>query len=103
MCGVIGQGFLVVALKIEQAGLVSLTRTFDIVMAFIYQITCLHQEAMLMSVIGAVIITGGCVACGLKKFMDAKPGALTGVPWFGKSKKCYTVNTDFVTQNDNVS
>lgn len=72
MCGVLGQAFLVVSLKIEEAGLVSLTRTFDIVMAFIYQITCLHQEAVLMSIIGAVIVSAGCVACGLKKWYESK-------------------------------
>jgi drug/metabolite transporter (DMT)-like permease len=93
MCGVVGQGFLVISLKIEQAGLVSLTRTFDIVMAFIYQVACLNQEAELMSIIGAVIVSAGCVACGLKKFLEAKPGALKGFSISIRgSKKSYTVN-----------
>ena len=100
MCGVVGQLFLTISLKIEEAGLVSLTRTFDIVMAFIYQVTCLHQDAPLLSIIGAVIVSGGCVVCGLKKFIDAKPDALKAVS-FGGSKKSYTVNATVIPY-DNV-
>ena len=72
LCGVFGQLFLVTALKIEEAGLVSLVRTFDIVMSFIYQVFCLHQSAPLLSIIGAAIVFCGCVACGLKKFFASK-------------------------------
>lgn len=79
MSGVLGQGFIVVALKIEEAGLVTLCRTFDIVIAFLYQITFLNQEILLMSVVGAVVVSSGCVACGLKKYFDAKPETMKAI------------------------
>ena len=75
LCGVAGQTFLVISLKIEQASLVSLARTFDIVMAFIYQVILLRQSVTIMSTAGAVIVFSGCCACAVKKFLDAKPDA----------------------------
>jgi drug/metabolite transporter (DMT)-like permease len=74
LCGssnVIGQFCLTMALKIEQAGLVSVARMFDIVMAFVYQVVFLHEPAPMLSVIGAIIVTGACVACGLRAFWKA--------------------------------
>ena len=69
MCGVIGQSLLVVALKLEEAGLVSLMRTIDIVVAFVYQgIFLPHQPLYWTSILGAVIICSGCVAVALKKY-----------------------------------
>lgn len=73
MCGVVGQGFLTIAVKIEEAGLVSLTRTFDIVLAFIYQIILLkNQHVYWTSILGAVIVSSGCVAVAVKKIWFAK-------------------------------
>lgn len=73
MCGVFGQGFLTIALKIEEAGLVSLARTFDIVLAFIYQIILLkNQSVYWTSILGAVIVCSGCVAVAVKKIWSAK-------------------------------
>lgn len=79
LCGAVGQTFLVIALKIEQASLVSLARSFDIVMAFIYQIILLKQAVTIMSVSGALIVLSSCAACALKKFIDAKPDAFNRI------------------------
>lgn len=72
-CGVGGQLFLVLSLKLEEAGLVSLARTFDIVMAFIYQVAFLHQQVYITSIVGAIIVCSGVIACALKKTYGAKP------------------------------
>lgn len=76
LCGVMGQAFLVISLKIELAGLVSLARTFDIVIAFLYQVTLLDQSATHMSIIGAAIVLISCAACACKKLTEAKPHLL---------------------------
>lgn len=72
-CGVGGQLFLVLSLKLEEAGLVSLARTFDIVMAFIYQVAFLHEPVYVTSIVGAIIVCSGVIACALKKTYGAKP------------------------------
>ena len=46
LCGVFGQLCLTIALKVEEASLVSLARTIDIVMAFVFQILWLPSEAV---------------------------------------------------------
>lgn len=79
LCGVLGQTFLVISLKIELAGLVSLARTFDIVIAYIYQIHLLHQNATHLSIIGAVIVFSSCASIAVKKLFDAKPHLLQWV------------------------
>lgn len=73
ICGVVGQSLMVLSLQIEEAGLVSLMRTIDIVLAFVYQISFLGQKPTLLSIGGAIIIFGTCVACALKKYFDARP------------------------------
>ena len=73
ICGVGGQLFLVLSLKLEEAGLVSLARTFDIVMAFIYQVAFLHEAVYVTSIVGAIIVCSGVIACALKKTYGAKP------------------------------
>lgn len=72
LCGVGGQASLVLSLKLEEAGLVSLLRTFDVVMAFIYQIVFLDQPIYWTSIVGAVIICSGCVTVSVKKLVDSR-------------------------------
>ena len=72
ICGVLGQLTLVVALKLEEAGLVAVMRTFDIVIAFVYQALFLNQPIQWTSILGSVIVLCGCVAVSLKKYFDSK-------------------------------
>lgn len=75
LCGVLGQLCLTVALKIEEAGLVSLARTIDIVMAFIFQIAFLKQEQVhWTSILGAVIVCIGVCVSALRRWLKSKPG-----------------------------
>lgn len=72
VCGVLGQATLVLALKLEEAGLVSLLRTFDIVIAFLYQAGFLDQPIHWTSILGSAIVCSGCVAVALKKYFASK-------------------------------
>lgn len=47
LCGSIGQWFITSALKIEQSGVISLARTFDIEVAFMYSAFLLHEQIRL--------------------------------------------------------
>ena len=75
LCGVFGQLCLTVSLKIEEAGLVSLARTIDIVMAFLFQVAFLHSEVVhWTSVVGAVIVCIGVCVSALRRWLRGKPG-----------------------------
>lgn len=43
-CGAVGQWFITNALKVEQSGIISLVRTFDIEVAFFYSAFLLHEH-----------------------------------------------------------
>jgi drug/metabolite transporter (DMT)-like permease len=82
LCGAAGQMCLVAALKIEEASLVSLARTIDIVMAFVYQIFWLPDEIVhWTSVLGAVIVVSSVSISGLRRWLSDKPGKWTAV-WY---------------------
>ena len=75
LCAVLGQLCVTVALKIEEAGLVSLARTIDIVMAFIFQVAFLHNEVIhWTSIVGAVIVCFGVCVSTLRRWLRGKPG-----------------------------
>lgn len=44
LCGAAGQWFITNALKVEQSGIISLVRTFDIEVAFLYSAFLLHEH-----------------------------------------------------------
>lgn len=73
LCGTFGQLLLTISLKLENAGPVSLARTIDIVMAFVYQICILNQHPQISSIIGALIICFGVVMLALRKWYQQKP------------------------------
>jgi drug/metabolite transporter (DMT)-like permease len=75
LCGSLGQLLLVLALKVEEASLVSLARTIDIVMAFVYQMIWLPSEVIhWTSIMGAVIVTASVSASTLRRWLRDKPG-----------------------------
>lgn len=72
--GLIGQFCITMSLKLEEAGLISLVRTIDIVVAFIYQISFFpEQKVMTTSIIGALIVCLSVVISCLNKLRDSKP------------------------------
>lgn len=77
VCGVLGQLCLTVALKVEEAGLVSLARTIDIVMAFVFQIIWLPEEVVnWTSILGAVIVCSAVTLSAIRKWLSQRPGKL---------------------------
>ncbi|KAI1290291.1 Solute carrier family 35 member G1 [Halotydeus destructor] len=77
LCGVFGQLCLTIACKIEEAGFVSLARTFDIVMAFIYQVSFLGEAIHWTSLLGATIVMSGVAVSATRKvILDRRAAAL---------------------------
>ena len=74
LCGVFGQLCLTVSLKIEEAGLVSLARTVDILMAFLFQVAFLHSEIVhWTSVAGGVIVCFGVCISAMRRWLRGNP------------------------------
>lgn len=69
----LGQYFQTVALKIEQAGPVSMARTLDIVMSFVYQITLLNTPALWTDLVGAGIVCLSVIIVGIHKWYLKRP------------------------------
>ncbi|KAI1290259.1 Solute carrier family 35 member G1 [Halotydeus destructor] len=69
LCGVAGQFSLTIALKIEEAGVVSLARTTDIIVAFIYQVSFLAEPVHWTSLVGAAIVMLGVCVSGVRRIL----------------------------------
>lgn len=65
-----------VDIRIEKAGVVSIIRTFDIVMAFVLQVLFLKQAVVWTSIVGAVIVFSTILIVYANKHMAA-----TGKSW----------------------
>ena len=73
--GVFGQICLTSALKIEEAGLVALARTADIIVAFVFQIVFVKDEIIhWTSYVGAVIVFIAVALTALRRWLRGKPG-----------------------------
>lgn len=73
--GVIGQICLTSALKIEEAGLIALARTADIIVAFVLQILFISDEIIhWTSYLGAVIVFTAVSVTALRRWLKGKPG-----------------------------
>lgn len=69
---VIGQTCVTLAIKIEEAGIVALIRTFDVVLAFLLQISFLSEPVTWTSIAGAVIVCTAVSVSVLKKWLEQK-------------------------------
>ena len=75
ICGVLGLLFMTVAMKIEEAGLMSLVRSIDIVIAFMLQIAFLPDEVVhWTSLLGALFVCFSVLVSGLRRWLKDKPG-----------------------------
>lgn len=68
-----GQILLTLALKLEQAGPVSIGRSCDIVFAFIWQVIFFKERLNGYSIIGAVLVTSSVVWTGVRKWLISLP------------------------------
>lgn len=75
LCFVSAQFCFTLALKVEEAGLVSISRTMDIVLAFLFQVIWLPNEIVnWTSILGAVIVSAAVTLSALKKYLSQYPG-----------------------------
>ncbi|ODM98051.1 Solute carrier family 35 member G1 [Orchesella cincta] len=68
-----GQLTMTLALQIEEAGVVSLVRTCDVLFSFVFQVMFLQQEANIFSYLGALIVTTGVALTALRKWLMELP------------------------------
>lgn len=68
-----GQILLTLALKLEQAGPVSIGRSCDIVFAFIWQVIFFKERLNGYSVIGAILVTSSVIWTGVRKWLISLP------------------------------
>ncbi|RWS02586.1 solute carrier family 35 member G1-like protein [Dinothrombium tinctorium] len=72
-CGTFGQLFLAMSLKLEEASVVAVAYTIDIVFAYIFQVSLINEKLTLLSLIGALIICLSIVASAVRKLIVEKP------------------------------
>lgn len=68
-----GQILLTLALKLEQAGPVSIGRSCDIVFAFIWQVMFFKERINGYSIIGAILVTSSVIWTGVRKWLISLP------------------------------
>lgn len=68
-----GQMLLTIAAQLEEAGLVAIARTVDVVFAFMWQIIFFNEIPNIFSILGAVLVTSSVVLIGLRKWMMSMP------------------------------
>ncbi|RWS12051.1 solute carrier family 35 member G1-like protein [Dinothrombium tinctorium] len=92
LCGTFGQLCLTIAFKLEEAGPVSLARTIDIVVAFIYQVAILNETVVWTSLLGAIIVLSSVVVTAIRKWYIQKPQAFEAIfPFLKHSKRKETL------------
>jgi drug/metabolite transporter (DMT)-like permease len=80
--GSLGLMLMTVAVKMEEAGLMSLVRSIDIVLAFLLQIAFLTDELVhWTSLLGALLVCTGVLVSGLRRWLKDKPGTCDMI-WF---------------------
>lgn len=72
LCGTLGQWFITSALKVEQSGVISLARTCDIQVAFLYSAFLLHEQIRVSSIVGSVMVSGGVICCVIPKWLESR-------------------------------
>lgn len=70
LCGALGQWFITSALKVEQSGVISLARTFDIQVAFLYSAFLLREQIRITSIVGSILVSGGVVAVVIPRLIE---------------------------------
>ncbi len=73
LCGIGDQYFLTIALQYESAGPVSVTRTFNIVLSFLWEVLILSEAIEWTSVVGATLVSSCVIILALVKWQTEKP------------------------------
>lgn len=65
-----GQLMLTKALSVEEAGIVSVTRSsLDIILAFIFQITIFQKQTDLYTIVGAILVASAVLMVNMRKYI----------------------------------
>lgn len=78
-----GQILLTIAAQLEEAGLVAIARTVDVVFAFLWQIIFFNEIPNIFSIVGAVLVTLSVVLIGLRKWIMSMPSTSSTRKKFG--------------------
>jgi len=70
-----GQMLLTIAAQLEEAGLVAIARTVDVVFAFVWQIMFFNEIPNIFSIVGAVLVTSSVMLIGFRKWMMSMPSS----------------------------
>lgn len=68
-----GQLFLTIAAQLEEAGLVAIARTVDVVFAFMWQIIFFGEIPNVFSILGAILVVTSVILIGLRKWLMSMP------------------------------
>ncbi|KAI1289548.1 Solute carrier family 35 member G1 [Halotydeus destructor] len=80
LCGVVGQFGLTTALKIEEASVVALVRTTDILVAFVYQVSFLNEAVQWTSLLGVAIVMFGVLVSGVRRILSERSARAMSPP-----------------------
>lgn len=73
LCGVFAQFFITLSLKVEEASTISLARSVDILLSFVFQALFLkHEPIYWTSIVGALIIAVGVTGSALNKLREKR-------------------------------
>ena len=92
LCGIGDQFFLTVALKYETAGPVSVTRTFNIVLSFIWEVVLLQESIEWTSIVGACLVSSCVIILALVKWKTESPKLFDRIT--NKICCCFCTSTD---------
>ena len=70
--GVLTQVFVTKAFKLENCGPISVTESFNVIFAFVFQHFVFHEEIVWTSYTGAALVVTAVFAIGLKKYFDRR-------------------------------
>ena len=73
ICGIFDQYLITLAFQYEKAGPISVVRTFNIVLSFIWEVLLLNEEIQLTSVLGACLICSCVIVLALVKWNKESP------------------------------
>lgn len=79
LCGVADQYMITLAFKYEQAGPISVVRTFNIVLSFMWEVVLLNEQIELTSVLGACLICSCVIVLTLVKWHKESPESFNKV------------------------
>lgn len=97
--GLLDQVFLTLALKLEEAGLIALARSIEVVVAFLFQLIWLPTSVVYWtSVAGAAVVVTSVALSALKRWLSSRPDDWTTV-WIilncgNKDRKNVTVDEE---------